>query len=116
MTTTNSVKQYKIRKLIAYLSDKEGREMEFISLYIPREKSIDEIITILREKFDSADIKSESVRDRVQNALTKIMQYLKLHKEIPENGLAIFAGTFATNDPESESLNIRDQYLLDVLY
>lgn len=50
-----------------------------------------------REKFDSADIKSEIVRDRVQNALTKIMQYLKLHKEIPENGLAIFAGTFATN-------------------
>ena len=49
MATTNSVKQHKLRKLIAWLSDKEGRGMEFISLYIPREKSIDEIVANLKE-------------------------------------------------------------------
>jgi peptide subunit release factor 1 (eRF1) len=41
------VKQHKLRKLIAWLSDKEGKGMEFISLYIPREKSIGDIIAIL---------------------------------------------------------------------
>ena len=106
MATTDSVKHHKTRKLIAYLSEKEGRGMEFISLYIPREMSIDEIITILKKKSDSLEIKSEKSRDRVRDSLRNVEQRLKLQKEIPENGLAIFAGTFATSDPESEVLNI----------
>ncbi len=108
MATTNSVKQYKLRKLIAWLADKEGRGMEFISLYIPREKSIDEIVAILKEESDSAVMKSESVRDRLQDALKNVIQRLKLQKEIPENGLAIFAGTFVANDSESEVLNVEE--------
>jgi len=62
------VKQHKLRKLIAWLSDKEGRGMEFISLYIPREKSIDEIVAFLKCESDSAFTKSESVKDRLQDA------------------------------------------------
>ncbi len=108
MATTNSMKQHKLRKLIAWLSDKEGRGMEFISLYIPREKSIDEIVAILKEASDSAVMKSESVRDRLQDALKNVIQRLKLQKEIPENGLAIFAGTFVANDPKSEVLNVEE--------
>ena len=108
MATSNSVKQHKLRKLVAWLSDKEGRGMEFISLYIPREKSIDEIVTILKGKSDSAVTKSKSVRDRLQDAHKNVIQRLKLQKEIPENGLAIFAGTYAANDSESEVLNIEE--------
>jgi peptide chain release factor subunit 1 len=108
MATTNSVKQHKLRKRIAWLSDKEGRGMEFISLYISREKSIAEIAAILKEKSDSAVMKSESVRDRFQDALKNVILRLKLHKEIPENGLAIFAGTFVANDQESEVLNVEE--------
>jgi len=108
MATTNSVKQHKLRKLIAWLSDKEGRGMEFISLYIPREKSIDEIVANLKCESDSAVMKSESVRDRLQDALKNVIQRLKLQKEIPENGLAIFAGTFVANDPEGEALNVEE--------
>jgi peptide chain release factor subunit 1 len=110
MATTNSVKQHKLRKLMAWLSEKEGRGMEFISLYIPREKSIDEIVAILKCEFDSAAGKSESVivRDRLQDALKNVIQRLKLRNEIPENGLAIFAGTFVTNDSESEVLRVEE--------
>jgi peptide chain release factor subunit 1 len=108
IATTDSVKQHKLRKLIAWLSDKEGRGMEFISLYIRREKSIDKIVAILKEKFDSVVMKSESVRDRLQDALKNVIQRLKLQKEIPENGLAIFAGTFVANDLESEVLNVEE--------
>ena len=109
MATTNSVKQHKLRRLIAWLSDKEGRGMEFISLYIPREKSIDEIVVVLKCESDSAAGKSESVsvRDRLQDALKNVIQRLKLHKEIPENGLAIFAGTFA-NEAENEVLRVEE--------
>ena len=110
MATTNSVKQHKLRKLIAWLSDKEGRGMEFISLYIPREKSIDEIVAILKCESDSAAGKSESVsvRDRLQDALKNVIQRLKLRNEIPENGLAIFAGTFVANEAESEVLRVEE--------
>jgi peptide chain release factor subunit 1 len=101
------VKQHKLRKLIAWLSDKEGRGMEFISLYIPREKSALEVIEILKEESDSASEKSESVRDRLRDAIKNVIQHLKLLKEIPENGLAIFAGTFVARDPEGEVLNVQ---------
>ena len=110
MATTNSVKQHKLRKLIAWLSDKEGRGMEFISLYIPREKSIDEIVANLKCESDSVAMKSENardVRDRLQDALKNVIQRLKLQKEIPENGLAIFAGTFVANESENEVLPSR---------
>jgi peptide chain release factor subunit 1 len=108
MATTNSVKQHKLRKLIAYLSDKQGRGMEFISLYIPREKSIDEMVAFLKCESDSAAAKSESVKDRLQDALKNVIQHLKLQKEIPENGLAVFAGTFVANDLEGEGLNVEE--------
>jgi peptide chain release factor subunit 1 len=108
MATTNSVKQHKLKKRIAWLSEKEGRGMEFISLYIPREKSIDEIVAILKQESDSAVMRPESVRDRLQDALKNVMHRLKLQKEIPENGLAMFAGTFAVNDQESDVLNVEE--------
>ena len=108
MATTNSVKQHKLRKFIAWLSEKEGRGMEFISLYIPREKSIDEIVAVLKKESDSVVTKSTSVRDRVQDALKHVIQRLKLQKQIPENGLAMFAGTFAPKDMESEAVNVEE--------
>ena len=109
MATTNSVKHHKLRKLIAWLSDKEGKGIEFISLYIPRDKSIDEIVANLKEESDSSVTKSENdrdVKDRLQDAIKNVIQHLKLQKEIPENGLAMFAGTFVANEAESEVLNV----------
>ena len=110
MATTNSVKQHKLRKLIAWLSDKEGRGTEFISLYMPREKSIDEIVAILKCEADSVAGKSEtvSVRDRLQDALKNVIQRLKMRNEIPDNGFAIFAGTFVANEGESEVLRVEE--------
>ena len=109
MATTNSVKQHKLKKRMAWLSDKEGKGMEFISLFIPREKSIDEIVANLKEESDSSVTKSENdrdVKDRLQDAIKNVIQHLKLQKEIPENGLAMFAGTFVANEAESEVLNV----------
>jgi peptide chain release factor subunit 1 len=108
MATTNSVKQHKLKKLIAWLSDKEGKGREFISLYIPRETSIDDIVANLKEESDSVAMKSVSVRDRLQDALKNVIQRLKLQKEISENGLAIFAGTFVATESESEVLHIEE--------
>ncbi len=37
-----------------------------------------------------------------------MIQRLKLQKEIPENGLAYFAGTFTADDSENEVLNVEE--------
>ena len=108
MATSNSVKLHKLRKLIAWLSQIEGRGKEFISLYAPREKSIDEIIAFLKKESDSVVMNSKSINHRLQNALKNIIQHLKLQNEIPQNGFAIFAGTFVANDSENESLKIEE--------
>ena len=94
MATSNSVKQHKLRKIIAWLSDKEGKGMEFISLYIPQETSIDGVVASLKERSDSADAKAGGGKNCLQDVLKNVIQHLKLRKEIPENGLAIFAGSF----------------------
>ena len=108
IATTNSVKQHKLRKIIAWLSNIEGTGKELISLYTPQEKSIDEIIALLKNESHSISVNSESIKDRLQNALKNIIQHLKLQNEIPENGLAIFAGTFVANNSKNEGLKIEE--------
>ncbi len=44
----DSVQLYKIRKILAELSQKTGRGTELISLYIPKGKQLHEVITNLR--------------------------------------------------------------------
>ncbi len=107
IATTNSVKQHKLKKLIAWLSEREGLGIEFISLYVPREKSIDEVIAILKAESDSVATRSKSV-DHHQDAIRNVIQRLRLLREIPENGIAIFAGTFVANELENASLNVEE--------
>jgi len=107
IATTNSVKQHKLRKRIASLSDKEGRGKEFISLYIPPETPIDQVIANLKKKSEVMMRESQRLRERFQNALKNIIQQLKEHKEIPENGLALFAGTLVTNGTD-EVLSVEE--------
>ena len=51
---------------------------------------------------------SKDIRNRLQEAFKNVIQRLKLQKEIPENGLALFAGVFITNDSETEVLNVEE--------
>ena len=108
MATSNSVKQHKLRKMIAWLSDKEGRGKEFVSLYIPPAMSMDQIVANLRNHFGSAPMEYKDVRDRLQDSLRNLVQHLKLRKETPENGLALFAGTFTINDRKNEVSTVEE--------
>ncbi len=106
-TKTDSVRLYKVRKLISELSNKEGRGTELVSLYIPPKKAIHEAIANLREEWGTAgNIKSDTTRNHVQDALTKTMQRLKLYRTPPDTGLVIFSGALPTNGPGSEVVNV----------
>ncbi len=105
----DSVRLYKIRKAISELSSKEGRGTELVSLYIPPKKPIHEVIAYLRNEWGTAgNIKSDTTRNHVQDALTKTMQRLKLYRETPETGLVIFCGALPTNGPGSEVIRMNE--------
>jgi peptide chain release factor subunit 1 len=102
IASSNSVKQHKLRKRIAWLSEKEGKAKEFVSLYIPLETSLDRVIATLKNELADEEKNSQKLR----GILKQVIRYLKEKKEIPENGCAIFAGVFSSNEQESELLNL----------
>ena len=108
IATSNSVKQHKLRKRIALLSEREGRNHDFISLYIPSTTSIDNIIMNLKKKQKLTTIPNVRVNDRVQGAIKNTIQNLKERKKIPENGLAIFVGNTVNNNRENEVLVLEE--------
>ena len=89
----DSVKLYKLRKTLEELSDKSGRGTELISLYVPPKKALHEVINGLREEQGTADnIKSDLTRTHVVDALSRVIQRLKLYKKPPDKGLVMFCG------------------------
>jgi peptide subunit release factor 1 (eRF1) len=89
IATSNSVKQHKLKKLIACLSEKKVSSKVFVSLYIPKETPIDEIAANLKKTPDN------NAKDSLPNVLKNIIQYLKQLKEIPENALPYSLGFMA---------------------
>ncbi len=88
--------RFRFQRMLEMLEDKEGRGTELISVYIPPGKQVSEVMSDLRSEWGTAgNIKSKTTRKNVQDALTRVMERLKLFKQIPENGLVIFAGTIA---------------------
>ncbi len=96
----DSVLLYKMRKLLSRLSAKKGRGTELVSLYVPSNKALHEVVNSLREEYGTAsNIKSDTTRNHVQDALTRTQQRLKLYKKTPENGIVIFAGAIPGEGP-----------------
>jgi peptide chain release factor subunit 1 len=89
----DSVRKYKLTKIINQLSAITGHGTELVTVYIPPRKPIFEIVAQLRNEAGTAsNIKSDLTRTHVQDALSRTIEHLKLFKETPENGLAIFCG------------------------
>jgi peptide chain release factor subunit 1 len=93
----DSVKRYKLNKMINKLGTISGHGTELVSVYIPPRKPIYEIVSQLKNEAGTAsNIKSDLTRNHVQDALSRTIEYLKLYKEPPENGLVIFCGAIPT--------------------
>ena len=108
IASTNSVKLHKLRKQIAYLSEKESKTKDFLSLYVPARSNVEQIIATIKKETDCAVCKSEREKERFQDAVKSLVQHLKQHKEIPENGLALFAGKYTDADNGEEVLTVRE--------
>jgi peptide chain release factor subunit 1 len=89
----DSVKRYKLTKMINELSSISGHGTELVTVYIPPRRPLFDVISQLRNESGTAsNIKSDLTRTHVQDALSRTIEQLKLFKETPENGLVIFCG------------------------
>jgi peptide chain release factor subunit 1 len=94
MTETSSVALHKLKKELEVLESKKGKGTELITLYIPHEKNLSDVMAQMREEYSQAtNIKSTRTRKNVLSALEVIMQRLKLIKDVPDNGLVLLVGT-----------------------
>jgi len=93
----DSVKRYKLNKMINKLGNITGHGTELVTVYIPPRRPIYDIVSQLKNEAGTAsNIKSDLTRNHVQDALSRTVEYLKLYKEPPENGLVIFCGAIPT--------------------
>ena len=93
----DSVKRYKLNKMINKLGNITGHGTELVTVYIPPRRPIYDIVSQLKNEAGTAsNIKSDLTRNHVQDALSRTVEHLKLYKEPPENGLVIFCGAIPT--------------------
>jgi peptide chain release factor subunit 1 len=110
-TSANSVARFRLKRTLEMLAAKEGRGTELISLYVPPERKIHEVMANLREEYGTAsNIKSRTTRKNVQEAIERTSQRLKLFKEPPKNGLVIFCGAIPRDGPGTEKM---ETYVLE---
>ena len=89
---------YSLYKEMKRLKSIRGQGTELISIYIPAGMNLAEETGKLRNEYSqSGNIKSKQTRTNVLDAIDKILQYLKLFRETPKNGIAIFCGNVSDN-------------------
>jgi len=92
-------KKRELARLMEHIKGFRGSGTELISVYIPNGYQLSEVANKLRGEYGQAgNIKSKSTRKNVQAALDKILQYLKVFRQTPNNGIAIFCGNIS-KDP-----------------
>ena len=85
--------KYKIRKFVKELEGIRGRHTELVSVYVPAGYDLNKIINHLQQEQSTAmNIKDARTRNNVQDSLERCIRHLRLFKQTPPNGLAIFAG------------------------
>jgi peptide chain release factor subunit 1 len=95
----DSAVEYKLKRILNELKSKKGRHTEMITVYIPAGYDLNHITTQLdNERGTATNIKSTSTRKNVVDALERLIQFLKLYKKTPENGLALFCGNISERE------------------
>ncbi len=97
------LRRYEFRKALQEIESLKGNGTELISLYVPPNKQIYDVIQYLREEYStSSNIKSKSTRKNVLSAIESIMSRLKYFKSPPPTGLVLFVGHVATRGDQTD--------------
>lgn len=89
----------RLKLIVDELGRMRGRHTELVSVYVPKDFNLNKVVEQLRnEQGTASNIKSKAVRKNVVAALEKALQHLKLYKQTPKNGLALFSGNVSEKD------------------
>jgi peptide chain release factor subunit 1 len=118
---------YRLNNIISDLSDFEGSGTELVSVYVPPNRNVSDIVNHLNsEVSEASSIKSKNTRNNVQSALKSLSSKISNYDSIPDNGLVMFSGvidnnkeTFIIDDLPKEITSFRyhcgSEFLLDPL-
>jgi peptide chain release factor subunit 1 len=105
MSEVSSKEIYEVKRTLEELSQKRGRGTELVSVYIPPDRQISDVVKHMREELSqSANIKSKQTKKNVQSAIEVIMQRMKLFPKPPEKGLVLFVGMIPKGGPGTEKM------------
>jgi peptide chain release factor subunit 1 len=106
-TKQDSLLRFRLKRNLDRLTAREGRGTELVSLYVPPGRQVSEVVAMLNNEYGTAtNIKSNTTRKNVQDAITKVTQRMKMFKTVPENGLVLFCGAIPQNGPGSEKIEL----------
>ncbi|WP_096390587.1 peptide chain release factor aRF-1 [Halopenitus persicus] len=102
--TTEDRRKYEFRKVIEELQDYEGSGTQLVTIYIPEDKQIADVVAhVTQEHSEASNIKSKQTRTNVQDALTSIKDRLRYYDTFPpENGMVIFSGAVDSGGGRTE--------------
>ena len=94
MVEKQALARYEFKRKLEELRTLSGRATELISLYIPPNRQIHEVVAYLRNEYSqSSNIKSKSTKKNVMAAIESISNRLKAYKRPPARLLAAAART-----------------------
>jgi peptide chain release factor subunit 1 len=95
----NSKQKLELKKIIRQLSAIRGRHTELVSVYVPAGYNLDKVINHLQQEQGTAvNIKDARTRKNVIDSLERAIRQLRLYKQTPVNGIAVFAGNSSENE------------------
>ncbi|MCD4846195.1 MAG: peptide chain release factor aRF-1 [Methanosarcinales archaeon] len=109
MTESEAHRRYEFRRQLEELRSKKGRGTELISIYIPHDKQISDVVAQLRDEHgQAANIKSKITRTNVQSALESLMSRLRYIPRSPQNGIVLFTGAIdvGSNKTDLQSFTV----------
>ena len=95
----DSAVEYRLKRILDELKGKRGRHTELVSVYIPKDYDLNGVVNQIEgERGTATNIKSTNTRKNVVDALERLIQFMRLYKKTPENGLALFCGNVSERD------------------
>ena len=93
MEDLSASEKYLFKRKLEEIASIKGQHTELISLYIPPDKQISDVVAHLRDEYSqSSNIKSKQTRKNVLSAIESIMSKLRYFKQPPPNGMVFFVG------------------------
>ncbi len=98
--------KYEFQKVIEELQDYRGSGTQLVTIYIPPDKQISDVVAhVTQEHSEASNIKSKDTRTNVQDALKSIKDRLKYYEVYPpDNGMVIFSGAVDSGGGQTDMI------------